>query len=82
MKSTFSLTDDERGRLALALRACGERRSKKKRIQALLLTADGLSNGQIAGRLSIGASTVTQWRREYRLSGAEAYLGTEAAPPH
>ena len=62
---------DQFRRLLLSLRG---RTMPTRRIQALLLLADGVSAGVIARRLQTAPSSINRWRALYEAKGLVAFL--------
>ncbi len=60
-----TLTDEEHGYLSRQLRRHTVGRSFSQRCQVVLLCADGLSNVEIARKLSIHHQTAAKWRKRF-----------------
>ncbi len=68
----IELNEDARAQLASLLRTRRHAPAIAKRIQGLLLLADGLIPSLVARRLGVSVGTVMYWRRQFGLLGHES----------
>src|ERR1700751_1408365 len=70
----IELSEDERARFESWSRRRTTAQALALRWRIVLAAADGLSNSEIAERLSISRPTVTKWRNRFGLSRLEGLL--------
>jgi len=69
IRSGVELGHEARARFASLLRTQRHAPAIAKRIQGLLLLADGLAPSLVARRLGVSVGTVMYWRRQFDLLG-------------
>jgi putative transposase len=74
-KEPLSLSDEERAQLESFASSRSLPHGLVRRARIVLLSADGMPNTAIAGKLEVNAATVGKWRRRYLAEGIQGLYG-------